>query len=81
VAPDIGTEIPPLIDETFVSAVDADVRFAVRKLVEARLVRTRDVRVEAGSPSGRVAIVYEYTDLTLPTGSPARNDTVEVPIT
>jgi phage baseplate assembly protein W len=81
VAPDIGTEIPPLIDEAFASAVDADVRFAVRKLVEARLIRVRDVRVETGSPAGRAAIVFEYTDLTLPQGSPARNDEVEVPIT
>jgi len=81
VAPDIGTEIPPVIDETFDGAVQMDVRYAVRKLVAARLIRVRDVRVTTGSPSGRVAIICEYTDLTLPQGSPARNDTVEVPIT
>jgi phage baseplate assembly protein W len=81
VLPELGTEIPPTIDETFVSAVEADVRFAVRRLVAERVIRTRDVRVETGSPAGRAAIVYEYTDLTLPQGSPARNDTVEVPIT
>lgn len=81
VLPELGTEVPPTIGGTFESAVDADVRFAVSRLVKARLIRTRDVRVETGSPAGRAAIVYEYTDLTLPEGSPARNDTVEVPIT
>ncbi len=63
----LGVRLPPRMDETFESAVKAEITLALRQLTDVeRVARLEDVKVDRGR-SGRARITVVYTDLTTAT--------------
>lgn len=68
--PGLGIKLPPKIDETFLISVKNSVREAFRLMTDVEKSLSIDGLQIIRLSSGRVRIIFAYTDLTQPGASP-----------